>query len=55
MFAGSIYYVATDNNQNLNTTSFTFDGTTYDFYVIGIAFVLLQLSIFFYMISLRLV
>lgn len=41
IFAGSIFYVGADEGKTLKTVSFTMDNTTYDFYVIGIAFMIL--------------
>ncbi len=55
MFAGAIAYVASDNGNTLKTVKFTMDDTVYEFWVIGIAFFILSLSIFFYLISLRIV
>lgn len=55
MFSGAIAYVVSDNGLTLKTVSFSMDGTIYKFWVIGIAFFILSLSIFFYLISLRIV
>jgi len=41
MFAGSIFYVGADDGRTLKTVSFTMDNATYNFYVIGIAFMIL--------------
>ena len=55
MFAGAIAYVVADKGTTLKTVNFIMDGVIYDFWVIGIAFFILSLSIFFYLISLRIV
>jgi hypothetical protein len=55
MFAGCIFYVGADNGTTLKTVSFILDGTIYEYWVIGIAFMILEFAIFFYLISLRIV
>jgi hypothetical protein len=55
MFAGSIFYVGADKGKTLKTVSFVMDNTTYYFYVIGIAFMILSFALFFYLISLKIV
>lgn len=55
MFAGAIFYVADGNGGNLKSVGFVMNSTYYDFWVIGIAFMILQFAIFFYLISLRIV
>lgn len=55
MFAGAIFYVGADNEKTLKSVRFVLDGTMYDYWVIGIAFMILQFAIFFYLISLRII
>jgi hypothetical protein len=55
MFSGAIFYVGADDGRTLKTVNFLVDGVRYDFWVIGIAFMILEFAIFFYLISLRIV
>lgn len=55
MFAGAIFYVGADNGKTLKTVNFIMDKTVYEFWVIGIAFMILEFAVFFYLISLRIV
>ena len=55
MFAGSVFYVGSERGKTLKTVSFQLEGSIYEFWVIGIAFIILEFAVFFYMISLRIV
>jgi len=41
MFAGAIFYVGADNGKTLKSVNFIMDGTIYEYWVIGIAFIIL--------------
>ena len=41
MFAGAIFYVGADDGRTLRTVSFLVDGVRYDYWVIGVAFLIL--------------
>ena len=55
MFSGLVYFMGNDNGQNLPISSATIGGVTYPFWAIGVAVILLSFSLFFYLITLRIV
>ena len=54
MFGGLIYFVGNDNTR-LPVSSATINGYSYPFWAIGVATILLSISLSFYMITLRII
>ncbi len=55
MFSGLIYFMGNDNGTNLPISTATINGVSYPFWAIGVASILLNFSISFYMITLRII
>ena len=55
MFSGLIYFIGNDNGTRLPVFNVTLNGFTYPFWAIGVATILLSLSLSCYMITLRII
>ena len=55
MFGGLIYFMGNDNGANLPVSTTTINGSTYPFWAIGVATILLSFSLTFYLITLRII
>ncbi len=55
MFSGLIYYMGNDDGRTVPINSVTMSGIVYPFWSLGVATILLSLSIYFYLISIRII
>lgn len=55
MFSGLVYYMGVDEGKTLPISTITLGDKSYPFWALGVACALLSFSIFFYMISLRII
>ena len=55
MFSGLVYFMGNNDGKTVPILSITLNGTAYPFWAVGVACILLSFSVFFYLMSLRII